>query len=68
MRVKPFTDKERFRYAVVGEGRDYYDFDNLEEAIESADELDAVILDQLKENINVYSSTGYIRNNPESFR
>lgn len=67
-KVKPFSDTEKYRYAVVGEGHDYYDFDDLQEAKNYADELNAVILDQQQENINVYSSVGYIKNNPESFQ
>ena len=67
-KVEPFTDKEKYRYAVVGEGHDYYDFDSLQEAKNCANELNAVILDQQQENVNVYSSVGYIKNNPEDFQ
>lgn len=68
MMVAPFTDKEKYRYAVVADGADYYDFDNFEEAKNYADMMEAVILDQQQENVNVYSSAGYIRNHPESFK
>ena len=41
-KVEAFTDKEKYRYAVVGEGHDYYDFDDLQEA---KDELKAMVAD-----------------------
>ena len=68
MMVAPYTDTKKYRYAVVADGADYYDFDSFEEAKNYADLVNAIVLDQQQENVNVYSSTGYIRNNPESFQ